>query len=105
MTTITKISDITVADVAEYLRLPDGYGQTEASLLSNLLTVAKAYCSHYTGKTETELDAYPDVVIAVLILCQDMYDNRVLYVGDDIEVNHTVQTILGLHEVNLLCSE
>lgn len=105
MNTITKISEITVADVAEYLRLPDGYGQTEASLLSNLLTVAKSYCSHYTGKTEAELDEFPDVVIAVLILCQDMYDNRVYYVGDDVDTNHIVTTILGMHEVNLLCSE
>lgn len=105
MNTITKVSDITVTDVAEYLRLPTGYSQGEATLLSNLLTVAKSYCSHYTGKTAAELDKYPDVVIAVLILCQDMYDNRVLYVGDDIEVNNTVKNILGLHEVNLLCSE
>ena len=105
MTTITKVSQITVADVAEYLRLPTGYATGETGLLTNLLSSAKFYVSHYTGKTLEELDKYPDVVVAVLILIQDLYDNRTLYVGDDIEVNNTVKIILGLHEVNLLCSE
>ena len=105
MNTITRMSDITVSDIAEYLRLPNGYATGETGLLTSLLASAKSYCTHYTGKTIAELDTYPDVVVAVLILVQDMYDNRSLYVGDDIEVNNTVKTILGMHEVNLLCSE
>jgi len=36
-----------------------------------------------------------------MILCQDMYDNRSMYV-DKNNLNKVVETILGMHSVNLL---
>ena len=42
-----------------------------------------------------------DIIIVVFILCQDMWDNRALYV-DSSNVNKVVESILGLHSVNLL---
>ena len=102
MSAVTKVSQITVSDVGNFLRLPTGYATGETDLLTGILTSAKSYCEHYTGKTLEQLDEYPDVVVAVLVLCQDMYDNRSLYVNDDTEPNKVVTTILGLHEVNLL---
>ncbi|MCO1599830.1 hypothetical protein [Desulfosporosinus nitroreducens] len=47
------------------------------------------------------LDAYADFVIVVYILVQDMYDNRTLYV-DKNNLNKVVDTILGMHSINLL---
>lgn len=47
------------------------------------------------------LDAYPDFVIVVYVLVQDMYDNRSLYV-DKNNLNKVVDTILGMHSINLL---
>lgn len=98
MNLITHISDITTQDVAEYLRV-DNTGETNT--LANLLTVSKAYVEKYTGKTIAELNDCSDVVIAILILCGDMYDNRALYV-DESNVNKVVWSILDLHSVNLL---
>lgn len=100
MNPISKVSEITSDDLAEYLRieeLTDGEKQT----LTNLLNVAKKFIENYTGRTETELDSYQDFVIVVLLLVQDMYDNRTMYV-DSNNLNTVVETILGMHSTNLL---
>ena len=97
MTNITKVSDITVSDLAEYLRLVEY--STDTNTLSTLLNVAKTFITAYTG--QEHLDAFTDFVIVVFVLVQDMWDNRVLYV-DKSNLNKVVETILGLHQVNLL---
>lgn len=98
MNNISKVSDIEVEDIADYLRI---YELTEADkqMLNNLLEIAKTYIESYTGLDN--LDKYPEFVIVVLILCQDMYDNRTMYV-DSTNLNTVVETILGMHSVNLL---
>lgn len=100
MNNISKVSEITAEDIADYLRideLTDGDTQT----LNNLLEIAKTYIESYTGRSEQELDNYQDFVIVVLVLVQDMYDNRIMYV-DSTNLNTVVETILGMHSVNLL---
>lgn len=98
MNNITKVSDITYQDVADYIRLSE-ITQNEQNTLETLLNVSKNFISKYTG--QTDLDNYPDFVIVVFILCQDMYDNRTLYV-DNSNLNKVVETILGMHSINLL---
>lgn len=98
MNSISKVSDITTDDIAEYIRLVD-YSPEDENTLSNLLEIAKTFISKYTG--QTDLDKYQDFVIVVLILCQDMYDNRTLYI-DKGSLSYPVETILGMHSVNLL---
>lgn len=100
MNEITKISEITYEDVASYLRL-DEVSQDDINTLNTLITVAKTYIKQYTGRSEEELDTFSDLVIVMLILCQDMWDNRALYV-DKSNLNHVVESILSLHAVNLL---
>ena len=72
------------------------------------LNIAKNYIENYTGipqKSEDEqaetLDTYSDFVIVVYVLCQDMYDNRTMYV-DGKNINNTVKTILDMHTRNNL---
>ncbi len=98
MNTIAKVSEITAADVAEYLRLPEVTAADE-NTLGNLIGVAKTFITNYTG--QADLDNFQDFVIVVFILCQDMWDNRTLYV-DKSNLNKVVDTILGMHSVNLL---
>ena len=93
-------STITTTDVANYLRL-GAVTQDEQSLLTTMLNSAKSYVLKYTGLTEIQADLANELVIAVLVLCQDMWDNRALYVDSD-NVNKVVETILGMHSVNLL---
>jgi hypothetical protein len=100
MQNIANISAMTTDDLYDYLRIPEKDADT-TNLLSTLLGVAKVYVAEYTGHTILELDAYRDFIICILILVQDMYDNRTMYV-DKGEVNKVVESILGLHSVNLL---
>ena len=100
MKEIKKVSDISVSDLADYLRI-DELTEDETKTLGNLLEVAKSYIEHYTGRTEAELDNYSDFVIVVFVLVQDMYDNRTMYVNSN-NLNTVIQTILGMHSINLL---
>ena len=97
---VSKVSDITVESVAEYLRL-DEVTESEINTLTTLLSVAVSFIKSYTGLDDASVDKYPEFVIVVLILCQDMWDNRTLYV-DSKDLNNTVQSILAMHSVNLL---
>ena len=98
MNVITKVSEITNTDVADYIRL-DEVSAEDYRTIDNLLMIAKAYIQNYTG--QEDLDNFPDFVIVVLILCQDMWDNRTMYVNSA-NLSHVVETILGMHQVNLL---
>lgn len=100
MNQIAKVSDIVYTDIIDYLRIDEATTDDE-NTVKTLLTVAKNYIMQYTGLDSEGMDDFPDLVIVVLILCQDMYDNRTLYV-DKSNVNRTVESILNLHAVNLL---
>lgn len=102
---MTKVSEITVNDIANYIRLTE-IGDEEKTLLQTYLNIAKNYISNYTGipetsdKTDAEtLDTHSDFIIVVYILCQDMYDNRSMYV-EKLNINKVVQTILDMHSRN-----
>lgn len=95
-----KVSEITVWDVAKYIKLDD-IGMAEEDELLRLIDVAKAFIRSETGLTDDKIDEHDDFYIVVLILCQDMYDNRSLYVEKS-NVNKVVDTILGMHRVNLV---
>lgn len=98
---INKVSDITAADIAAYLRI-DELTESDADFLATSIQIAIAYILKYTGiEDEATLDNYVDMVTVVYVLCQDMYDNRTLYV-DNSNVNRVVDTILGLYQRNLL---
>lgn len=101
MAAIEKVSDITAQNVADYLRIAELTNE-DTDFITSCINVAKDYILKYTGIENAEaLDAYNDMVIVVYVLCQDMYDNRALYV-DNSNVNKVVENILGLHQRNLL---
>lgn len=92
-----KVKEIETENVAQYLRL-DEFDEDE---IEAILNSAKAFIRSYTGLTDEEIDKHEDFYIVVMILCQDMYDNRCMYV-DKNNLNKVVDTILGMHCVNLL---
>lgn len=100
MLNINKVSDITPEDVAEYLRL-DEVTEDDINTLNTLILVAKDFIQNYTGRSAEDLDTYADLTIVVLVLCQDMWDNRAYYV-DKSNLNQVVDSILHMHSVNLL---
>lgn len=94
-----KVSQITYQHIADYIRLTE-VSQAEQTLLTNLITIAKTFIKGYTGVDD--LDDFDDFVIVIFILCQDMYDNRTLYV-DKNDLNKVVETILGMHSIDNVC--
>ena len=94
-----KVSTITPEDIANYIRLQE-LDEADKKLITALITIAKKFITENTGVKD--LDEYDDFVIVVFILCQDMYDNRTLYV-DKSNLNKVVETILGMHSQNNIC--
>ena len=94
-----KVSEITINEIAAYLRLDEGEYTPEG--LNVLLNASKAFIASYTGLDATAIDNHDDFAPVVYILCQDMHDNRSMYV-DKTNLNRVVETILGMHRVNLL---
>ncbi len=92
-----KVSEVQPVDLAEFLRLDD-YREDE---MQRILDSAKGYIRSYTGLTDEEIDTHADFLAAFLVLCQDMNDNRSMYV-DKSNVNRVVESILNMHRVNLL---
>lgn len=90
-----KVSEIKVSDITEYLRI-DEINEEESREIESMIRAAISYVVNYTSHNEEELDEFEDIYIVVYILCQDMYDNRTLYV-DGKEINRTVETILNMH--------
>ena len=95
-----KVSEITVEQVLKHLRVDDPDEEDEASAKS-ALAAAKAFIRSYTGLDDDQIDGHEDFWDAVMVLCQDMFDNRSYYV-DKSNVNRVVDTILGMHCVNLV---
>ena len=94
-----KVSEITYREIAEYIRLTE-VSEEDMSLLNNLINIAKVYLKENTGVED--LDEFNDFVIVIFILCQDMYDNRTLYV-DNTNMNKVVESIIGMHTVGNIC--
>lgn len=90
---VTKVSEITVKDITDFIRL-DEVGDADTQQIETLLIIAKDFITNYTALDD--LDEYADLVIAVYILCQDMWDNRTMYI-DKGNPNKVVQTILDMH--------
>ena len=95
-----KVSEMTVNDIVEYCRIAEP-STADNAFLEQAIEAAKAYIRSYTGLNNDRIDEHEDFVIVVYVLVQDMYDNRSLYT-DSKSLNNTVETILGMHSVNLL---
>jgi len=100
-----KVSEITAEQVVEYLRI-DEPNESELTLVKITIEAAKAFVRAYTGLDDAQIDTHEDFWIAIMVLCQDMYDNRTYYAdksnGDKTSTNKVVDAVLGMHCVNLL---
>lgn len=99
MADVTKVSDITVDDLIDYLH--EYNDMSTRSRLTTLLSAAKSYIQSETGLTPEKIDSHADFVVAVYLLVQDWNDNRTMYV-DKGTVSPTVQTILFMYSENLI---
>ncbi len=99
-----KVSEITITEICQQIReMEVDLDECDKRYLTALQTAAVSYVKEYTGLSEKQIDEYQDITLAVLVLISDMYDNRQMYV-DKGNVNRVVDTILGMHCINLLPS-
>ena len=102
-----KASELTVTDLAGYLRIePEDLDKTEEAMMTAFLNAARNYAENYTGQTIERLDSHEDVAIAVLCLAGDLYTNRDMYTqlkgtGNSVQ-NQTVRSILDMYCVNFV---
>jgi uncharacterized phage protein (possible DNA packaging) len=97
-----KVSEITVKNLADYLKLDyQSLSEEEILELATFLQAAQRFIADCTGLSDDKIDENETFVLAVYVLVQDMYDNRTLYV-DKSNLNRVVEMILGMHSVNLL---
>lgn len=100
MSNYTKFSEVAVSDLTNYLRITE-LASSDMQLLTSILEAAKNFVLSYTGQTIEAADNYPEFTIAVYVLSEDMYDKRT-YSVDKTEANKVVESILGVHSINLL---
>lgn len=93
-----KISEVTIDNLKDYARV---LGNDEDTLFTSILSASKAYIKSYTGLTDEQIDDKADFVIALMVLCNEMYEVRQYTVVND-KVNVVVKSILDRYCVNLL---
>lgn len=93
-----KISEVTIKDLKEYATVSHSL---DDNLFTNILAACKAYIRSYTGLDDVKMDTKEDLTIALMILCNEMYDNRTYSVQDD-KTNKIVNDMLDMHSINLL---
>lgn len=99
-----KVSELTVNDIAEYLRImPEDLDDAEKKTLTGFLEAARHYAESYTGLTPDQIDTHPDIVPAVCCLAADFYTNRdMTFAAIRTTSNKTVDSILSMYSINLL---
>lgn len=92
------LSEISIADLKDYANV---YHDQDDALFHSILQGSKHFIKNYTGKSITDLDDCEDVTIALFILSNEMYDNRMVST-DNKNVSFVVKQILDSHSYNLL---
>lgn len=97
-----KISEITVSQVADYLRLDDP-SEIEETELEMFMASALDTVKSVTGLTAEEIDDHADLMHPYLLLISDQFDNRNgLIENKQSTVNHSIMETLKRHAINYL---
>jgi hypothetical protein len=102
-----RISEITIDDLKQYANV---YHNEDDNLFTAILTAGKQFISTYTGlplvddpanNVTDSVDDHEDLTIALMVLSNEMYDNRA-FVVDNTKLNFVIKQILDSHSVNYL---
>lgn len=95
-----KVSEINLEFVCQYLNifLDVNDNSPEANLLrlelNSYITFAKQYIADYTQLTEEEIEKREYLVMPILILISDMYENKSM--GGENVVNPTFKSLVAI---------
>ena len=99
---VMSISDITAAQVADYLRIDDP-SELELSEIQMFMDSAKASIQSMTGLTQEEIDALDDMVHPFFLLVSDQFDNRNGHLDSkQTTMNQSIMETIRRHSVNYL---
>lgn len=93
-----KISDVSIADLKQYANV---YHDEDDNMFVTILDACKQFISTYTGLDDVTVDDHEDLTIALMVLSNEMYDNRA-FVVDNTKLNFVIKQILDSHSVNYL---
>lgn len=102
-----KISEVSIDDLKQYANV---YTADDDNIFDIILSAATQFISTYTGLPLVDdlangvtdsIDDHEDLTIALMVLCNEMYDNRSMTVDND-KLNFVVKQIMDSHSVNLL---
>ena len=104
------ISDLTVEDVAKYLRVELDTDDAEAYsaetlALSLAMPAAEAYMVQYTGRDLDFIKSKDDLVYPYLVFCGEIYENRQERLTTGQYKNDFVYRIMDSYAVNFLPGE
>lgn len=74
------VSGITLAEVKKRLKIDY---DTDDTSLTALIAAARAMIRDETGRTDEEIDGYPQAYHLFMCICQHMYDNNDLNTSAD----------------------
>lgn len=74
------VSEITLDEVKKRLKID--YDQDDTSLAA-LMAAARAMIRDKTGRTDAEIDTFPQAYHLFMCICQHMYDNNDINAGND----------------------
>ena len=97
-----SISDITAAQVADYLRIDDP-SEVELTEIQMFMDSAKASIRSMTGLTQEEIDDLDDMVHPFFLLVSDQFDNRNGHIENkNTVINQSIMETIRRHSVNYL---
>jgi hypothetical protein len=102
-----KISDVSISDLKQYANI---YHDEDDNMFITILEACKQFIVTYTGLPLVDdptngitdsVDDHEDLTIALMVLSNEMYDNRA-FVVDNTKLNFVIKQILDSHSVNYL---
>lgn len=95
---LTKISEITLDDVKNYLRIEHDIDDLE---LQSYMSVAKSYIVNYTNLAIQDVENIEEFAIPYLMLINNFYTNKSVLVDSNTKLDLVFSSILGLHKMYL----
>jgi hypothetical protein len=102
-----KISEVSISDLKQYANV---FHNEDDIMFDTILTACKQFITTYTGlplvddplnNITDSVDDHEDLTIALMVLSNEMYDNRA-FVVDNTKLNFVIKQILDSHSVNYL---
>lgn len=94
------MGEITIEDLKLFCRIDD-CGEEDAILFA-ILQAGKQFVLSQTGLTADEAENYPDLTLAILMFCSDLYDNRHYSTERKTNINPAVKAIIDQYCMNIL---